>query len=1455
MVRCRTRGVAGRRAATAAGAGGCGQAGGSPAAPAAQQPAYLVHPSLVANLPLGGDWALCLPGNTRKLDLLFFGVRRGLHTTMFRKMCADAGVPGLAGGTVKKGRSTVRVKLVNIEMIKLIGKYGISLFSRELRRLHGWRCAALLPAGPQQQQGGETPFPLTHNSFAALATGEAVGSYPTTGTGAQVTVPAPAGVGGVLAAQPNTRGLRLGSWNANRGIASTEGGLHEPLKVVEMRRLLFARHHDIVAVQETGTGDATAVRGDGNFSWHPDPRPGAGQGRGLGFFIRHSLTVGGQITVGLPDATCLSCLWLRVRGAGSVPDLYIGCVYLPSTNHSVTSFSDALAKLQADTILYSGCGEVVLLGDFNARVGRAREEYERVGRFGEEHSNSRGQQLISLLDATDLYIMNGRRQSVEVEWTRVRHLQQGAGAGTTQRSVLDYALASANVLATSWKGESLQVLPYDTPGLDHNLLEMDLNTWGRARRRARRARQQTTYWWRLDRLLAGPPEERAAVREAYSEALASAAPEFEDFTRQLLEGDASDDEVADRAAARWLEIVREKALQAVGRRKITPGRTKSWWDAEMERAIALRRAVFKQWRDGQYQDADLGEEYQQRRASSKLLARIKRKQQQERELEGLSDLWHSSPHAFWRRMNAVVGGRRAAAARLHVTAVQDPHSGGLATDDAGIARVFRDHYATLACPGPEEQPPASSRQRVEGVVRQAAEEVAASRLPRCGGAAATAGGECGMAAVGSSSGSVVEGSSGTAAPGGGNASGAAPAGGGGQQGDSLGRPFSAEEVAAVQRRLPNGKAAHDDEVPNELIKYGGEGMVSLAGTLFNTMLRCETAPAAWRRGTIVSPHKAGDKTDPGNYRGITLLATVGKAFCRCINNRLAEAVPLHEGQAGFSKGRGCEDNVFTLYETIRQRREAGQRTYVFYLDIRKAFDSTWHDGMWSKLWEKGVRGPLWSTIRNMYGKMRSRARVNGVLSADFPVRRGTAQGCTLSPLLYNIYADGLLQAVEAAGLGVAVGPGSLLGGLMFADDFAGLEASPERLQQLINVVGSYLEEWGLKANVAKSAIVVYGPQRTTTPQPEGGWRWHDSVILVQDTYKYLGLFLHGGGSWTSHVASVITKGNAALAKYGQYLRAKQLDRSVRLLVYKQYVRPVLEYGAEVWRPNVTQGKELEGIQMQAARTILGCFQGTASSAIRAELGLEPLSDRRLRAQLRWFGKLRRMEPHRLPARVHAMSSGARSWQAELEGQWQTLGGASGQADLQLHTLFPAGGGPSCFVRAGRILREASQQRLRQNMSQRTTLVHLPDIPLYPLSLQPYLRGPATGAGTHLKMQCRTGSLPVNRLLFVRHVAPNPFCPCCLPQSQKDETVEHFLLHCPAYDECRAKLHDALTPLLLPPAAPFDIYSADNTSCTAATLLGDKFWIDNGCFNQANKAICVFLEESWKVRVNRLPADL
>ena len=77
-------------------------------------------------------------------------------------------------------------------------------------------------------------------------------------------------------------------------------------------------------------------------------------------------------------------------------------------------------------------------------------------------------------------------------------------------------------------------------------------------------------------------------------------------------------------------------------------------------------------------------------------------------------------------------------------------------------------------------------------------------------------------------------------------------------------------------------------------------------------------PPQWREGLIVNLFKKGDKEDPWNYRGITLLSVVGKVFCKVLNDRLVKHLDkgkaLREGQAGFRVGRGCVDNNYLYAE-------------------------------------------------------------------------------------------------------------------------------------------------------------------------------------------------------------------------------------------------------------------------------------------------------------------------------------------------------------------------------------------------------------------------------------------------------------------------------------------------------------------------------------------------------------
>ena len=107
------------------------------------------------------------------------------------------------------------------------------------------------------------------------------------------------------------------------------------------------------------------------------------------------------------------------------------------------------------------------------------------------------------------------------------------------------------------------------------------------------------------------------------------------------------------------------------------------------------------------------------------------------------------------------------------------------------------------------------------------------------------------------------------------------------------------EIAKCLRNLKNSKTGGSDGIVGELLKYGGSGMVDLLEQLFSVIWQEEIVPRQWREGLIVNIFKKGDREDPANYRGITLLSVVGKVFCKILNNRLVQCLDkegvLHEG--------------------------------------------------------------------------------------------------------------------------------------------------------------------------------------------------------------------------------------------------------------------------------------------------------------------------------------------------------------------------------------------------------------------------------------------------------------------------------------------------------------------------------------------------------------------------------
>ena len=150
---------------------------------------------------------------------------------------------------------------------------------------------------------------------------------------------------------------------------------------------------------------------------------------------------------------------------------------------SVSTMDACYKNLKEDVLIFKEKGKVMLLGDFNARVGTASEINEVIGMFGEETSNNNGEKLVSFLTEVNLVSCNGRTFVTEPEWTHIR-------PGLKQTSIIDYIITDIQMLKKSGK---LCVDRTDIGISDHFLLWLELGHLTKTKGK------RVIKKWRLDR--------------------------------------------------------------------------------------------------------------------------------------------------------------------------------------------------------------------------------------------------------------------------------------------------------------------------------------------------------------------------------------------------------------------------------------------------------------------------------------------------------------------------------------------------------------------------------------------------------------------------------------------------------------------------------------------------------------------------------------------------------------------------------------------------------------------------------------------------------------------------------------------------------------------------------------------------------------------------------------------
>ena len=252
---------------------------------------------------------------------------------------------------------------------------------------------------------------------------------------------------------------------------------------------------------------------------------------------------------------------------------------------------------------------------------------------------------------------------------------------------------------------------------------------------------------------------------------------------------------------------------------------------------------------------------------------------------------------------------------------------------------------------------------------------------------------------------------------------------------------------------------------------------------------------------------------------------------------------------------------------------------------------------------------------------------NGHQSEYSPIQQGVAQGDPLSPTLYAIYENELLEKFHSGRDMHA----SLVAGILalaYADDVVGIAYSAADLRDNV-IVPSYehARQYRYRANVPKCGVMLCGPvpdEDRTQP-----FMWGDQEVPVVEEYMHLGVLVSSDGSHDAHLQRIIKQGNARVAAMKPLLGDAHLTMRIKRLLMLTALRPCLEYASEVLVPSSVHCRALESVQLKAARLILGCPTLTASEAVRGDLHLSLLSSRRDVAKLKWQHRLQSLADSRL----------------------------------------------------------------------------------------------------------------------------------------------------------------------------------------------------------------------------------
>ena len=384
--------------------------------------------------------------------------------------------------------------------------------------------------------------------------------------------------------------------------------------------------------------------------------------------------------------------------------------------------------------------------------------------------------------------------------------------------------------------------------------------------------------------------------------------------------------------------------------------------------------------------------------------------------------------------------------------------------------------------------------------------------------------------------------------------------------------------------------------------------------IFRKSLENGECPEDWRSANVTPIHKKGDRTDPSNYRPVSLTSQVCKVLESLVRDHIIEHLSkndiLRDEQHGFREGRSCLTNLLETVEQWTEIIDEGDCIDIAYLDFRKAFDLVSHKHLLFKMSKYGITNQVLKWVEAFLYQRTQKVVVRGTASDAFNVTSGVPQGSVLGPVLFLIFINDLPLEI--------LSPLSL-----FADDskiFTRIISEKNRskshngngneiLQRDLNVIREWASKWKMEFNVDKCKVMHIG--RTN---PKHSYNMGGTELTVTTEEKDLGVLVDDELEFDKHIRAIVNKANRVLGMIKRGFTC--LDKEIFLNLYPVLVRPLLEYCVQVWSPYKQMHIDLiEGVQIRATKLVPGNKNMDYDQRLAYLNNLPKLEERRVRGDM------------------------------------------------------------------------------------------------------------------------------------------------------------------------------------------------------------------------------------------------